>query len=381
MNPTPILDREAPLPSPVAHRNDLTVVVAAWLALIGVVAISLFIGWPPIVRRSLLAFAGQLSLEPRTVAVSALGACVGILAVHELGHVLGGLLVGFRFHSLRIGPVQIDRPFRISLYKGPGAAFTGAAMIVPVATDNLVRNGIVMVGAGPAANVLAGALVLILPFAGGVFWNVFAVASIANGLMDLLPFRSPVGLSDGRVLGMLLSGREGGERWLALLNLRADIMAGVLPESLSPDFLAKAMRIEDASLETVFAHAFAYSAAFHQHDDARGAQMLEVGLRHAGHAPPSLREAFMSDAAVFQGRRRKRADLAKQWLADIPDRSAKWLRFRVEAAIAEAEGDIARASSKLAECEKAFLELPDGAQKELLLRMLRRWQAELVAEG
>ena len=237
-----------------------------------------------------------------------------------------------------------------------------------------------MVAAGPAANILTGGIVMILPFAKGVFWSVFALVSIADGLTNLLPFRGPIGLSDGRVLGMLISGQEGGERWLALLNLRADIMAGVLPESLSPDFLAKAIRIEDATPETVFAHALAYSAAFHQHDDARGAQMLEVGLRHAGHAPPTLREAFMSDAAVFQGRRRKRTDLAKQWLADIPDRSAKWLRIRVEAAIAEAEGDIAGASGKLAECEKAFLELPDSTQKELLLRMLRRWQAELVAE-
>ena len=46
---------------------------------------------------------------------------------------------------------------------------------------------------------------------------------------------------------------------------------GVLPESLSADFLAKAMAIRDDSADTVKAHAIAFSAAFHQHKDSEAA--------------------------------------------------------------------------------------------------------------
>ena len=51
---------------------------------------------------------------------------------------------------------------------------------------------------------------------------------------------------------------------------------------------------------------------------------------------PALREALKSDAAVYQARRRKRADLADQWLAEIP------AGFRLDDPAAEAERSRAR---------------------------------------
>jgi hypothetical protein len=38
------------------------------------------------------------------------------VAIHEFGHILAGLAVGFRFNMVRIGPLQIDWPFRVSRY-------------------------------------------------------------------------------------------------------------------------------------------------------------------------------------------------------------------------------------------------------------------------
>jgi len=46
----------------------------------------------------------------------------------------------------------------------------------------------------------------------------------------------------------------------------------------------------------------------------------------------------MSDAAVFLARKRKRADLAEQWLDALPQvTQVPWLRIRAEAGILEAE--------------------------------------------
>src|SRR5262249_57160803 len=105
---------------------------------------------------------------------------------------------------------------------------------------------------------------------------------------------------------------------------------------------------------------------------------LEPSRARGGPAPPAVREALMSDAAVFQARRRKRADLADQWLATMPARTQhRWFRSRAEAAILEAKGDIAGALEKLTEVEAAILTFPESAQRETLLRLLRRWKAEL----
>src|SRR5262249_8236470 len=155
------------------------------------------------------------------------------------------------------------------------------------------------------------------------------------------PFESRLGVSDGRRIWMLLRQPARGERWLALLHLGGQLTDGVLPESLSADFLAKAIAVRDASADTVKAYAIAFWGALHPHQDSEAGQRLETCLAYSGHATPVLREALMSDAAVYQARRRKRADLADQWLAGIPVTTPNpWFRSRAEAAILEAKGDV-----------------------------------------
>jgi hypothetical protein len=266
----------------------------------------------------------------------------------------------------------------VSFHRGPGAVVNGVAELIPVATDKLPGRGVAMVLGGPAANFLSAIVVLLLPFPITAFSGFFIAFSIANGVNDLFPFESRLGVSDGRRIWMLLRQPEHGERWLALLHLGGELTDGVPPESLSADFLAKAIAIRDASADTVKAYAIAFSAAFHQRKDNEAQQRLETCLAYSAHATPVLREALMSDAAVFQARRRKRADLADQWLAEIPIKMQyPWFRTRAEAAILEAKGDVDGAVRKLAEVEAAILALPKNAQRDTSLRTLQRWKSDL----
>jgi hypothetical protein len=312
------------------------------------------------------------------VAVSALAAFYLMLALHELGHATLGLAVGFRLRSYRVGPILLNRPFRVSLYRGPGAIVNGAADLIPVASDKLTRRGIAMVMGGPAANFLSAIVMLLLPFPITVFSGFFTVFSLLNGVNDLFPFESRLGVSDGRRIWMLLRQPERGERFLALLHLVGELTDGVLPEALSGDYLAKAVAVSDDSADTVTAHAIAYAAAFHQHKDSEAAQRLETCLVYASRAVPLVREALMSDAALFQARRRKRADLASQWLDAIPETTPNpWLRSRAEAAILEAKGDVAGALRKLTEVELFINTIPSPAQREAQLHLLQRWKSDL----
>jgi hypothetical protein len=133
-----------------------------------------------------------------------------------------------------------------------------------------------MVLGGPVANILSATIVLLLPFPITLFSGLFIGCSLANGLNDLLPFESRLGVSDGRRIWMLLRQGERGERWLAMLHLGGELDDGVLPESLSADFLAKAIRPRDDSVDTVRANAIAYLAAFHRHKESEAAQRLET---------------------------------------------------------------------------------------------------------
>ncbi len=305
--------------------------------------------------------------------------CYSVVVVHELGHLIVGLCVGFRCGSLFLGPLQFNAPFRISLNPDPRSWWHGGVALYPDKQDRLRARAIPMVFAGPAANLLTGCAVLLLPAPIGFFSGLFVAASVGAGVVELLlPLRGPTFVFDGRRIWMLLRDRKSGERWLALMRLAADTRAGVLPESAPADLLARATAARDDSADTVAAHAFAYSAAFYRHRDAEAAQMLEICLRHAGHAAPAVREALMSDAAVFQARRRKRPDLAGQWLAVIPARAEnQWLRSRAEAAVLEGQGDVGGALRKLGEVEAAIRSLPASAQREVSLRRLHRWKTEL----
>jgi hypothetical protein len=278
-----------------------------------------------------------------------------------------------------LGPLHFHGLFKISLYPDPRAWWHGGVILYPVKTDRLRERGIAMVFAGPGANLLTGSAVLLLPFPIGFYSGLFMVASITAGAVELLlPLRGATFVHDGTRILIMLRNRKAGERWLALMRLAAEARDGVLPESMSPEFLARAVAVRDESADTVMAHSFAYSAAFHRHQDTEAGQMLEVCLSSAGHAAPALREALMSDAAVFQARRRGRADLAEQWLAAMPEiTQIPWLRSRVEAAILEVRGDVDGASRKLEENEQAILCMPNPTQRELLLRLLRRWKSEL----
>src|SRR5713226_2489448 len=38
-----------------------------------------------------------------------------LVLIHEVGHLVGGLLVGFRLNYIRVGPLRIERSGKISL--------------------------------------------------------------------------------------------------------------------------------------------------------------------------------------------------------------------------------------------------------------------------
>lgn len=168
---------------------------------------------------------------------------------------------------------------------------------------------------------------------------------------------------------------------MAMMKLGAELKEGVPLEDLSADFLAKAVAIKDNSPDTVIANALAYGAAYSQHDDAQAAEYLETCLHYSPYAPPNMRQALMSDAGVFQARKRKRIDLAEQWLAAMPGKTEiPWLRAMVEAAILEAKGDIEGALMQLEAIEKLVLAALDRAPRERAYRSLLKWKSELLPQ-
>lgn len=386
---TPILDRQSPMPPPVKAAGGSARTILIWF-LLAFGATILFSFWhPPLVTlagshmqvdidrfvagSSLLPFLVLLPLAVLTTMYSA-------ILIHELGHIFGGILVGFRFSSLRVSRIQIDRPFKVSLYRGKNAGAGGWARMFPTKTDHLAWRAFVMIFAGPAANLLTVSVLLLFP-PGGPLVAWFFTSSLVMGLINLLPFRSGAYHSDGSRIVMLVMNRARGERWVAMLKLSAELREGVMPEAMSQAYLAKAIALRDKSPDTVAAHVLAYSTAFHLHKDDEAAAMLEVCLQFANYTSPLVRASLMSDAAVFQARRRRNLVLAQEWLAATPEsREIPWLKTRAEAAILQTQGSIPAALEKLEQAETMMRANPNEARRTISLRFLERWQAELKTQ-
>jgi hypothetical protein len=384
---TPILDRLAPLPKMASPGRARVIALGIWFGLVFVSTLT-FTLWQPPFLQAVGKWLGEvvphgwnlanfflLALQWLTMSYVA-------ITIHELGHAIVGVCVGFHLNSVRVGLLQFDRPFRISRYRGRGTGAGGWASLFPDKQDRLILRTIVMLLAGPAANLVSACFIFLLPYSKGPGSWCFLLASLLMGILNLFPFRSRAVISDGGRIFMLLRNRARGERWLATLRLLGEMRSGVPYERLSPEFLAKAVAIEDRSPDTVVAYALAYAAAFWGRKDDDAAHALEVCLRNSALAAPSARHALMSDAAVFQARRRKRVDLAELWQSDIPQKSEyPWHRPRAEAAILEAKGDISGALKKLHDIEKMILATPNEALREISLRGLRRWRAEVQPQA
>jgi Peptidase family M50 len=301
-----------------------------------------------------------------------------VVVVHEIGHLVSGLCVGFRLTLVRFGPVRISPPFRASVKFEPKTGASGGVSMIPGKSTNLRSRAVVFILGGPVANLLAGFLILFLKV-GGPVASVFAILSIAIGAANLVPFRRLALISDGKRLLMLLKNVGQGERLLAILQLAAELQSGVEPENLSPDFIAKAIAVKDESPDTATGYAFAYAAAWYKDTREQAAQLLETCLEYSQFSAPIMQQVLRCDAAIFQARKRNRVDLAEQWLSEIPQKTLfPGQRLRAESAILEAQGNLEGALKKLDEVETALMTIHNSYQRSVSLRFLQRWRRELL---
>lgn len=399
---TPILDRVLPAPLPVegSPQTQRDIKIILWIVGLSM-GVGLFVlfqitsgldasGDPggqlvQFIRRAIgLLFPQDLSgyemLLPAFFSAIAFFAAV---TVHELGHLLAGRWSHFRLVSIQLGHVQITPPFHIRWRPRalvPGAS--GLVIMAPLDARSLRIRAIIMLLGGCAANLITGLSFTFLWPSHALLSRWFIVMSVVLGLVNLLPFRSKALLSDGKRILMLLRNSRQGQRWLALLRLNADIGRGIDPEKLNPQIMAIATAVEDESPDTVNAHILAFAAAFAKHDDPEAARLLEVCLRHSGSAWPAQREAAFLNAAIFQAERRRCADLAEQWLADLPEKSSfPQNRLNAQGAILQSRGDIAGALKKLDESEAMVLRMAPSPKKEAALGALQKWRAELLEQA
>ena len=123
-------------------------------------------------------------------------------ATHELGHVLTGLMVGFKFHLFVAGPLGVkrDENDRVVIYiEKDISLWGGIAATLPKEAEqgNYKRFGRVLLG-GPLASIVFG-MVSLIPgvLIDQIFLILFGAMSIGIGTVSLIPMRNGAFYTDG----------------------------------------------------------------------------------------------------------------------------------------------------------------------------------------
>jgi len=297
--------------------------------------------------------------------------------IHEGAHLLAALALGFRVIMFRLWPVAIvraDKGFRLQRTSGAGRMLGGVAAVPKGGKISRWRMA-VFVAAGGAANLLVVILSFLSvywvnepilsysaqPF---TFWNRILIPrnpaalwlSLA-GFLNLLcvvelliPIRQKGVSSDAvRLLDLVMKAPLCDIDWLVTI-LQGSLLDGVRPRDWSLTYVEAMLRARTGTSSDVTANLFGY---YHARDTGQidlAGQLIDLAITQREGSPRAFHPSILLEAAYFEGRYRRNAAAAQEWLQQAQGGHVEsQTRLRAEAAVFWADGRFADATAKVQE--------------------------------
>lgn len=200
-----------------------------------------------------------------------------VILVHELGHLIAGLLVRFQFIAMKVGNIQISRRttgIRVTVNRSASAS-GGQVLLAPTSSDNLRLRLLTFIAAGPSFSAF---LLIILSLIGAqsasqtlnkwyaVFLHEAIILDCVVLVVSLLPTRSVISCSDGLAILRLFMRKEALERHLSLAQYLPHSFRN-LGLTLLPDVDIESLLLPaDASNNELTATMINYYQAVHQNN-------------------------------------------------------------------------------------------------------------------
>lgn len=269
-----------------------------------------------------------------------------VIAVHEAGHLAGGLSRGMSVLIYIVGPfgwVRTAEGLRFRWYFNLGT-LGGLAAALPAPDRPLKPQLLPLIAGGPLASALLAAVAAWVAFHGEGRLAAYALVtsglSAAIFLVTALPLRAGGFLSDGMQLLLLRKDPVAMERRTVLMALFARSLAGTRPRDLDRDTLDRALALAGQEvLYDVGVWLYAYHRAMDEGRTDEAAQWLERMEPVFDQYADGFRQGVAVELAAFEALHRGRLERAKEWLrrsrGGIVEASR---RAYAEAAVAAAEG-------------------------------------------
>jgi hypothetical protein len=303
--------------------------------------------------------------------------------VHELGHLLGGWVVGMRFQGIAVGPFAIKRlPHGWTLRLAPRLA--RGLTWMSFAEISRMRNRLLFLGSGgPIASLICGLTALV----GGelartrydspwpAFSEFFGIYSSFIGILSFFPYRVGPYAGDGLLLRALLKSKERSKQLVAGYAL--GVLLHKNPNGFCWNRRWAHVAYSDALLITPY-HAdwYAYSTAS---NPQAAAAFLERCLAGSAYLEPEERDHLVAEAVKFSAWDQNNAGKARRWLAFVqrPKRLNELTRVRMEVAVQSAEGHLDECLALWRRGLKLIQDSPPGIATWEYEGTWRTWRSEI----
>jgi len=314
-----------------------------------------------------------------------------VLAIHELGHVLAGLGVGFEFRMYTVGPLMIEKEeSRLKLKWNRNLnLFGGLSLCIPRSEVRLRENFIVFTAGGPSASLIWTLIAFLcyysLGFDRGLAWatlleNFFffsAYGSLFIFLTTIVPMQSGGFYTDGA--RMLNLGKKGpqSELEIVLLQYTTQSYAGIRPSLLNEQPLLDAIDLPVETPFKAYLHSFLHNIYLDKDNIEKAESQLALYAAYLDRIPKGYHAMVWLDKAWFEAMYHHHPEKAQEYFdkAEIGTVITPSKVLRVEAGIAFANQQYDQASEK---ATLALKELPKSmdrglavAEKEWLEKMIK----------
>lgn len=311
--------------------------------------------------------------------------------IHELGHVVFGVLAGYRFHFMTVGPITIEHNERLKIVPNHSwAMFGGVASCMPIdATNKLMKKHLLYAAGGPLFSIGTAIILLGLWLLTDASLLAYAMTlHAAIFVATAVPVRMSGGLySDGYICLMLIRGRKEAEQYVAILLLTKELMSPKKPLEWNKSFIEDAKGINPSANHALTAYAVFYY------------ELVASGFEAASQAIDEFKAIPLTKKNKILLQHITNIRQIDCYLSDHPDKDqiaslhtqlskAEPISYkRSEALLASLQGDIVLAEKRLQEaveqCEQGIKQygfLEGEKQLTLLLQkaMLARTQSSSI---
>ncbi|MFY2762475.1 hypothetical protein [Arenimonas sp. MALMAid1274] len=284
-----------------------------------------------------------------------------VIAMHEAGHLAGGLGRGMRFLIYIAGPLGLVRTaegIRFRWYFNLGT-LGGLAAAIP-RTDRPLRGQLVpMIAGGPLASLvlaIAGALLFVADDGrAGAYGVMVAALSAMIFVVTALPMRAGGFMSDGMQLREAFRDPGMIERRTQLMALAGQGIAGTRPRELDATILARAQALTgQETMYDIGVWAYSYNVAMDHGDTVAAGQWLDRIEPVFDQYPDGFRQSLALELAYYEARHRARLPEAEAWLqkarGGVVDASRRALAEAAVAALRQ-QPELARAALDRAQAQ------------------------------